>query len=126
MKKLTVICPEMYIYDANQFSRCVGLGPDDDKTFAAVMWQDSLANRYAIASGIVSDNFISTATSMLAEPAWSCDLAAALRAQALVQIYNIDSLNIQATPDNILAVFGDDVHAIISALGLQHIRSDDE
>ena len=108
---LTIACPEAFIAQGNQFSRCVGLGPDDDKTFGLPLWQDAQGSRYAVASGLVSDSFAEIATGELMEPEWGCDMDAARAAQAMIR------LGEQATPDIIAAHFGDATSAI-DAMGL--------
>jgi len=111
MMILTIACPEAFIAQGNQFSRCVGLGPDDDKTFGLPLWQDAGGNRYAVASGLVSDSFAEIATGELMEPEWGCDMDAARIAQAMIR------LGEQATPDTIAAHFGDAM-AAMAAMGL--------
>lgn len=111
MQTLTIACPAAFIAQGNQFSRCVGLGPDDDKTFGLALHQDAQGSRYAVASGLVSDTFAEIATSPLVEPEWGCDMDAARIAQAMIR------LGEQATPDTIAAHFGDATAALI-AMGL--------
>jgi hypothetical protein len=118
MQTLTIACPEAHISDGNQFSRCVGLGPDDDKTFGLALWQDALGNLYAVASGLVGDSFTETATSPLVEPAWGCDMEAAERAQALIR------LDEAATPDTIAAAYGTDPLAVIAGMGLTLVEEE--
>ena len=116
MQTLTIACPEHYIAIGNQFARCVGLGPDDDKTFGLPLWQDASGNRYAVAAGLVSDTFEQAATSPLVEPDWGCDMVAAQAAQAMIR------LDAVATPDTIAAMFGSDVMGVVAALGLTVIE----
>lgn len=118
MKTLTIACPETHIADANQFARCVGLGPDDDKTFGLPLWQDAGGNLYAVTSGLVSDAFEQAATSPLVEPAWGCDMEAAQRAQLLIRLPDPETGELTATPDILAAMFGADPMACIAALGL--------
>jgi len=112
MPLVTIACPAAMIEDANQFARCIGLGPDDERTYGAPCWQDAEGNLYAVSSGLVGPTFAQTAESPLVEPAWGCDLAAAQRAQALIQI------GPPASPLRLAAVFGDDGMAAVAALGL--------
>lgn len=115
MMRVTIAVPEKHLADANQLARCIGLGPDDDKSFTLPNFQDALGNLYCVASGIVSPAFIGTATSKLAAPEWGCDLDAAIRAQALV------ALGSKADPSRIAAMVGEDAHGTIKAMGLQSI-----
>lgn len=125
MQTLTIACPEVHIPDGNQFSRCVGLGPDDDKTFGLALWQDALGNLYAVASGLVSDTFTETATSPLVEPAWGCDMEAAERAQALIRMPDPETGELVATPDTIAAAYGSDPLAVIAVMGLSQIEMEE-
>jgi len=119
MMTLTIACPEAHIAQGNQFSRCVGLGPDDDKTFGLPLWQDAQGHRYAVASGLVSDTFAEIATGELVAPSWDCDMDAARVAQAMIR------LGEQATPDTIAAHFGDATAALI-AMGLVPVPPEGE
>lgn len=110
--RVTIACPAGHIADANQLARCIGLGPDDDRTYGDPTWQDAGGNLYAVASAIVGPGFGAAATSPLEEPSWGCDLAAATRAQALIRIMQ------PADPGIIAAVFGDDVDAALVVLGV--------
>lgn len=110
--RVTIACPDAHIADANQLARCLGLVPDDDQTYGVARWVDASGNKYAIASAVVGQNFAQAASSPLTEPAWGCDLAAAQRAQALIQI------GPPAAPDKLAAMFGDDAMASLAAMGL--------
>jgi len=124
--RVTIACPEGHIADANQLARCIGLGPDDDRTYGEATWQDAGGNRYAVASAIVGPMFGAAATSPLTEPDWGCDIAAAARAQALIRIMQPAAPGIiaavfgddPAAPGIIAAVFGDDVAAALAVLGV--------
>lgn len=122
MQTLTIACPEQYIAIGNQFARCVGLGPDDDKTFGLPLWQDASGNRYAVTSGLVSDAFEQAATSPLVEPEWGCDMVAAQAAQAMIRLPNPETGELTATPYSIAAMFGSDVMSVVAALGLTVIE----
>ena len=115
-QRLTIACPEAMIADANQFARCTGYGPDDDKTFGAATWQDAGGNLYSISSGlVVAESYQGNALGLLIEPEWGCDLAAANRAQAKIKIGG------SARPDKLVAVFGD-VNSALSELQLTRIE----
>ena len=122
MQTLTIACPEQHILIGNQFARCVGLGPDDDKTFGLPLWQDASGNRYAVAAGLVSDSFEQAATSPLVEPEWECDMVAAQAAQAMIRLPNPETGELIATPYIIAARFGSDVMSVVGALGLTVIE----
>ena len=124
MQTLTIACPEQYIAIGNQFARCVGLGPDDDKTFGLPLWQDASGNRYAVAAGLVSDNFEQAATSPLVEPEWGCDMVAAQAAQAMVRLPDPETGERIATPDTIAVMFGLDPLASIASMGLSLVPDD--
>ena len=113
--RLTIACPEAMIADANQFARCTGYGPDDDKTFGAATWQDASGNLYSVTSGLVKEVYQGNAMATLKRPDWDCNMAAANRAQAKIKIGGA------ARPDNLVAVFGE-VDAALAELGLTRIE----
>jgi hypothetical protein len=118
MKTIIIACPQAHIDDANQLARCVGLGPDDDRTFNLPLWQDDDGNRYAVASGLVSETFEQAVVNSLVEPTWGCDIDAAQRAQVLIRLPDTETGEMLATPNTISAAFGADAMSIIAALGL--------
>jgi len=113
-QRLTIACPAAMIADANQFARCTGYGPADDKTFGAASWQDAEGNLYSVSSGLVADAYASDATSPLVEPEWGCDMDAANRAQAALTVGGA------ANTSHIVAVFGS-VNDALAALGVSRV-----
>jgi hypothetical protein len=84
--RATIAVPETMIADANQLARALGLGPDDDATFGAPIWQDAGGDRYAAASMVVGEGWLDLLAAPLAAPSWGADMAAAERARAAVQV----------------------------------------
>lgn len=115
--RVTIACPEEMISDANQLALCLGYGPDDVMTYGLPIWRDNAGNRYAVASGLVSDAFPAAASSPLSEPECGADMAAAARAQAAITI------GLPADPSKLAAVFGD-VAMALSALGVVRVDED--
>jgi hypothetical protein len=110
---LAISVPLLARDDANQFARCVGYGPDDDRTFNhGPNAQDEAGSLYIFSSGWVGPNFISDATQPLTEPEWGCDLEAAMRAQARIRQDSI------ATPYTIAAWAIEDTGLAMQAMGL--------
>jgi hypothetical protein len=110
---LAIAVPLAFRDDANQFARCVGYGPDDDKTFNhGPNAQDEAGGLYIFSSGWVGPNFIADATQPLTEPEWGCDLEAATRAQAMI------AMDATAAPDRIVAWAIEDTAAAMAAMGL--------
>lgn len=89
--RLTIACPEAAIGDANQLARCLGFGPDDDKTFGAAWLLDANGSRYAAASFEADQAWFAALEAPLMMPDWGCDLAAAARARAQLRIWFPDS-----------------------------------
>ena len=112
MIRVTIACPGSLIADANQLALCLGLGPEDARTYGEAVWLDAAGNRYAVASAIVSSRFAADASSPLDAPPWGADTAAAGRAQAAIR------LDVAAGPDRLACVFGDDATAALAVLGL--------
>lgn len=89
--RVTIICPESLIPDANQLALVVGESAADDQTFGAASYSDVDGNLYAVSSTVVTDTFQGKATTLLVAPAHApgADLAAAGRAQAALYIYGV-------------------------------------
>lgn len=118
--RITIACPLAHIEKANQFARCVGLGPDDDKTFGEANWSGP-GTTYAVASGIVSDEFATKAFSPLVEPEWGTDMVLAQEAQLL-----LTEPGFPAGPDNIATAIGDDIQEALSSLGVVRIEEPED
>lgn len=119
MPRVTIACPVDLRADANQLARCIGLGPDDDQTYGEPVWKDTAGNTYTVASAMVGEGFAEAATSQLSEPAWGCDLAAAERAQSLVQVGGA------ADPTKLVAIFGDSPVAALNELQLSQASAEE-
>lgn len=119
---VTIAVPAAHIADANQLAKTLGYGSADENTFNVSNWKDDEGNLYAVASGLVSTNFLADAQGELTEPAWGSDLIAAKRAQSFLNIYNPD-LNSSsfAVPFEICVVIGVDAQSAIEILGLTQI-----
>lgn len=118
MATVTIAVPTEHIDDANELARCIGIGPDDDKTFAfGPNMHDVTGNTYTVVSGWVVDYFAQIAAATLLEPTWGCDLAAAQRAQALVRIGE------PARPEVIAAIINDDLEDVLKIMGLTRLKS---
>lgn len=113
--RVTVAVPEQYVDIANELAKIIGRSEYDHATYGDAVWQDTLGNRYAVASVIVSDSFPAVASSPLVLPAWGGNLVAASQAQALISIGSV------ASPTAITAVFGDDPQAALATLGVTAI-----
>ena len=122
--RVTIICPQAHIEDANHLAMVLGYSAADAATYGAPSWQDGIGNRYAVASLLVSDDFVGAATTALSRPEWDGDLlvamAAARRAQALVTVWGLgeDEPAPMASPSRILAMFGDDPHGLLVMAGV--------
>ena len=114
----TIAAPAAHIPDANQLALCLGESSADDRTFTTASYQDAGGNLYAVCSTVAKPIFAEMAGQPLQAPnhAPDMDLAAATRAQALLQINNGI-----ATPDVIAVMLGDRLESAqdhIAALGL--------
>ncbi|MCO5092615.1 hypothetical protein [Bosea sp. (in: a-proteobacteria)] len=112
MIRVTIACPEALIGDANALARVLGYSEADGKTYGEAGWRDEAGNRYAVASGLVSEGFAAAAQSALVEPEWGADMAAAVRAQSRVRIGG------PADPAHLVAVFDEDAEAAYRLLGV--------
>ena len=123
-QKATIAAPINHIPDANQLALCLGESSADDQTFTSASYQDAGGNLYSVASTVANLIFAELASQPLQAPEHSpdMDLAAATRAQALLQINGGI-----ATPDVIAVILGDRLESAqdhIKALGLTPIPQD--
>ena len=124
-QKATIATPVAQIPDANQLALCLGESAADDQTFNASTYQDAQGNLYAVASTVAKPVFAELAGQRLQAPAHApgMDLAAATRAQGLLQINGG-----VAGPDVIAVILGDRLESAqdhIKMLGLTQVESED-
>jgi len=121
-QKVTIATPEAHIPDANQLALALGESSADDQTFRTASYQDAQGNLYAVCSTVAKPIFAQMAGQPLKAPdhAPDMDLAAATRAQSLLQI-NVGT----ATPYVIAVILGvrlESAQDHIAALGLTLIE----
>ena len=124
LQKATIATPATHIPDANQLALALGESSADDQTFSAASYQDADGNLYEVCSTVAKPIFAELAGQPLQTPdhAPDMDLAAATRAQALLQINNGT-----ASPDVIAAILGNRLESAqdhIKALGLTRIEQE--
>ena len=122
----TIAVPEPLIAEANQLALALGESAADDKTFNTAAWQDAEGNLYAVSSTVAKPIFAQIAGQPLQAPdhAADMDVAAATRAQALLQINGGT-----ASPDVIAVILGDRKESAqdhIKAMGLTPIPQTDQ
>ena len=122
----TIATPASHIPDANQLALCLGESSADDQTFTTASYQDTQGNLYALCSTVANPIFAQLAGQPLQAPdhAPDMDLAAATRAQALLQINGGI-----ATPDVLAVILGDTTENAkdhLVALGLERMPQDDK
>ena len=123
LQKATIATPIAHIPDANQLALCLGESSADNRTFTTALYQDADGNLYAVASTVAKPIFAQLAGQPLQAPdhAPGMDLAAATRAQELLQINGGI-----AGPDVIAVILGDRMESAqdhIAALGLTRVPS---
>ena len=123
-QRATIATPAAHIEDANQLALALGESAADDRTFSTASYQDADGNFYAVCSTVAKPIFAQLAGQTLQVPthAPEMDLAAATRAQALLQINGG-----VASPDVIAVILGDRKESAqdhIAALGLTPIPQD--
>ena len=124
VQKATIAAPSAHIPDANQLALALGESSADVRTFTTALYQDADGNLYAVASTVAKPIFAQIAGQPLQAPdhAPDMDLAAATRAQALLQINGgVATLNV------IAVILGDRLESAqdhIAALGLTAIPQD--
>ena len=125
-ERATISTPFTHIPDANQLALALGESAADDQTFSTASYQDADGNLYAVCSTVAKPIFAQMAGQPLQAPdhAPDMDLAAATRAQALLQINDGT-----ASPDVIAVILGDRLESAqdhIKALGLTRVEQDSE
>ena len=125
-QKATIAAPVAHITDANQLALALGESSADDRTFTFASYQDAQGNLYAVCSTVAKPIFAQMAGQPLKAPdhAPGMDLAAATRAQSLLQINGGI-----ATPEVIAVILGDRLESAqdhIAALGLTRGEQDSE
>jgi hypothetical protein len=123
-QRATIATPLAHIPDANQLALAFGESSTDDQTFTTASYQDADGNLYAVCSTVAKPIFAQLAGQPLQAPdhAADMDVAAATRAQALLQINGGT-----ASPDVIVVILGDRKESAqdhIAALGLTPIPQD--
>ena len=123
-QRASIASPVAHIPDANQLALCLGESSADDHTFTTASYQDADGNLYAVASTVAKPIFAEMAGQPLKAPdhAPDMDLAAAKRAQALLQINGGT-----ASPDVIAVILGDRLESAqdhIQMLGLTRIEQE--
>lgn len=131
MIRITIICPEAHLGDANSLAMALGQGPADGLTFGAAAWQDRGGSRYAAASLPFSSAWLAAAQSPLARPAWDIEpyavnMAGAGRAQARVVLQDPagEAPLPRADSATILVLAGEPL-AMLAAAGLVRIEAAD-
>ena len=125
-QRATIATPAAQIPNANKLALCLGESSADDKTFTSASYQDAQGNLYAVCSTVAKPIFAELAGQPLQAPdhAPDMDLAAATRAQALLQINGGT-----ASPDVIAVILGNRLESAqdhIAALGLISIPQTDQ
>ena len=121
----TIATPAAHIQDANQLALALGESAADDRTFATTTnYQDAQGNLYAVCSTVAKPVFAEMAGQPLKAPdhAPDMDVAAATRAQGMLQINNGI-----ANPDVIAVILGDRLESAqdhIKALGLTRVEQE--
>ena len=128
-----MICPAAHVGDAT--ARVMALGASAAEwqdTFATVGWQASDGALYSVASWDADDAWLAAVQSVPDRPAWDVEpyeinMAAAIRAQALVVLYDPESDGPvpQASASTILILPGDPM-AMAAAAGLVRVVEGDE
>lgn len=113
--------------DANQLGGVLGFGVPDTTTYGISIWKDSKDNLYSCASLEVTDEWITTGTSILQRPEWDqdnyLDMEAAERAQSAIVLWNpgMETAPL-ADPEKLTVIVGVSGIEAIELMGLSHIE----
>ena len=86
---ITITVPLAHLADANQLARVLGYSEADALTFDQAQRITVDGQDYARAAGIVDAGWLLPAYGPLVATAWGADMAAAARAQALLQVHDL-------------------------------------
>jgi len=128
--RVTIVVPEQHITKANAIALVLGESINDDQTFTQANWQDAQGNKYAVASTVAKDVFLTGASRPLTAPnhAPNADVALASQAQAILALCTQTS-PVTANPDQIVVVVGDNTESAtdhVSAVGVELIPIEEE
>jgi hypothetical protein len=123
-QRATIASPVAHIAEANQLALALGESAADDQTFGAANYQDAEGNLYAVCSTVAKPIFAKLAGQPLQAPdhALDMDLAAATRAQGMLQINGG-----AVSPDVIAVILGNRLESAqdhIAALGLERVQQE--
>lgn len=115
--RITLSCPSGLISAANQLALVAGESAADDQTFTSAGYEDVRGNLFAVASTVVTDNFLAVANGLPAElPAHAINADRELAQQALDAMvmwqegatFDINSLTMAVglTPQDTLVQWG--------------------
>jgi hypothetical protein len=121
--RVTIVVPEAMIAQANALALVLGRGPADVNTFKQANFQDTPGNRYAVASTVAREIFVTAAGSPLVAPDFApdVDLALAGQAQAMLTIYDPVENPATASPTHILTIIHEDSQLALQLAGVTPI-----
>jgi len=127
-RRVTIVCPEAMMADANQLALFLGETCRDDRTFTGASFEDAAGHRYAVSSTVATPNFESKAALPLVAPSHAphADLTAAGRAQAALYIYGVHG-NEGAAPGRLWALVEPapgDAKAALELAGVNQIETE--
>lgn len=128
-RRVTTVCPEAMIADANQLALVIGESAADYQTFGTPRYEDASGNLYAVSSTVATGTFEGNATSQLEAPDYApeTDLTAAERAQAALYIYGVHGTG-GAAPGRLWALVEPalgNAQAAISLAGVSLVEQED-
>lgn len=126
MPRVTIACPVALISDANHLAAALGQSLADSQTFRGDGWQDAAGNRYAVASGEMSEARLAMLRASLTRPAWDTgkgvSMAAAARAQTAVVLLEKPAL---ASAEALTALVWPNASEALKFMGLTQAPIDD-
>lgn len=126
MPRITIACPVALIDDANHLAAALGESLADAQTFRGDGWQDAAGNRYAVASGEVSEARLDAMRASLTRPAWDTgkgvNMVAAALAQTTVMLLEKPAL---ASADALTVLVWPNASEALDFMGLTQVPIDD-
>lgn len=129
MIRLTLLCPERLMNDANHLMMALGAGPDDRRSFIAATWRSAQDARFSAASILTGSEWIARLAKPLQRPDWDeaapykLNLTGAERARAAMRMLALQDASPEALADTgkITIVAGASGREVLTALGVQQV-----
>lgn len=131
MIRVTLVCPETMIGDANHLAMALGEGPADGLTFGTPVWRDANGGLYSVASALLPVAVLARLIAPVPRPDWDygrvVNVAGAGRARAAALVWRADSDDVPpsaVTADRVMVIAGLAPEDALRMIGLERLPED--